>query len=319
LSIMSQSYRVYKIDVKGKTQIEQMGTKPKFWFINIEYNEHWLFKYNRPNTGEDWSEKIASEIAELIGLPHAIVELAECEDKRGIITKDFTERKTKGVLVHGNEILTTIDSDYPTRQFRKVSQHSIDKIIEVLSDEFIKLPSGYSFPSNIDNAIDLFLGYLLLDALVGNTDRHHANWGLLISPEGYGDPPPLHVELAPTFDHASSLGRELEETNRESLLAGNGYRRNVATYAQRASSAIYLKEGDDKPLSTLNAFIELSNHALEAKEIWLDKLGDITDDSLKGCIDRIPKSLLSCMSGEFVYQLLLFNKQQLLNANRIKK
>ena len=129
---MSQSYTVYKIDVKGKTQIEQMGTKPKFWFVHID-NKDWLFKYNRPNTGEDWSEKITSEIAELIGLPHAIVELAECEDKRGIITKDFTERKTKGVLVHGNEILIAIDSDYPTRQFRKVSQHSMDKIIEVLS------------------------------------------------------------------------------------------------------------------------------------------------------------------------------------------
>jgi hypothetical protein len=313
---MSQSYAVYKIDVKGKTQIEQMGTKPKFWFVHID-NKDWLFKYNRPNTGEDWSEKITSEIAELIGLPHAIVELAECEDKRGIITKDFTERKTKGVLVHGNEILIAIDSDYPTRQFRKVSQHSMDKIIEVLSCEFIQLPSSYSFSSNIDNTIDLFLGYLLLDALVGNTDRHHANWGVLVQLEGSGELG--HVELAPTFDHASSLGRELEETNRESLLVGSGYRRNVATYAQRASSAIYLKEKDDKPLPTLNAFIELSNHAPKAKKIWLDKLGDITDDSLKGCIDRIPKSLLSCRSGEFVYQLLLFNKQRLLNANRIKK
>lgn len=310
---MSQSYTVYKIDVKGKTQIEQMGTKPKFWFVNKEYNEHWLFKYNRPNTGEDWSEKITSEIAELIGLPHAIVELAECEDKRGIITKDFTERKTKGVLVHGNEILTSIDSDYPTRQFRKVSQHSIDNIIEVLSDEFIQLPSGYSFSSNIDNAIDLFLGYLLLDALVGNTDRHHANWGLLISPEGFGDPPSLHAELAPTFDHASSLGRELEETRRESLLAGNNYRANVSIYAQRASSAIYLHTGDDKPLSTLAAFVELTKYAPNAKKIWLDKLRDITEDSFKDCISRIPESILSRQSGEFVYQLLLFNKNQLLN------
>jgi len=307
---MCEFYAVNKIDEKFKTQFEQMGTKPKFWFIKD--NEHWLFKYNRPNTGEDWSEKITSEIAELLGLPHAFVELAECEDKRGIITKDFTERKTKGVLVHGNEILSAIDSDYPARRFRKVSQHSIDKIIEVLSVGFIQLPSGYSFSSNIDNAIDLFLGYLLLDAFVGNTDRHHENWGVLARQEDFEES--LHVELAPTFDHASSLGRELEETNRESLLAGNSYRRNVATYAQRASSPIYLKEGDDKPLLTFDAFIELCNQAPEAKEIWLDKLGNITDDSLKGCIGRIPKNLLSCTSGEFVYQMLLFNKQRLLNT-----
>jgi len=290
-------------------QIEQMGTKTKFWFVNVEDNIRWLFKYNRPNTGEDWSEKIASEIAELIGLPHAIVELAKCEDRRGVVSKDFTERTTKGHLVHGNELLIGIDSDYPMKQFWKVSQHSMDKIIEVLSEDFARLPSDYSFPSNIDTAVDLFLGYLMFDALIGNTDRHHENWGVLARKKDSE----LHVELAPTYDHASSLGRELEETNRESLLAGNGYRRNVATYAQRASSAIYLKEGDNKPLSTLDAFVELSNYAPNARDIWLDKLRDIAEDSLKECISRIPRSILSYKSDEFVYQLLLFNRNRLLN------
>lgn len=306
---MCQFYPVYNIDIKDKMQIEQMGTKTKFWFVNVEDNIRWLFKYNRPNTGEDWSEKIASEIAELIGLPHAIVELAKCEDQRGVVSKDFTERTTKGHLVHGNELLIGIDSDYPMKQFWKVSQHSMDKIIEVLSEDFARLPSDYSFPSNIDTAVDLFLGYLMFDALIGNTDRHHENWGVLALKKDSE----LHVELAPTYDHASSLGRELEETNRESLLAGNGYRRNVATYAQRASSAIYLKEGDNKPLSTLDAFVELSNYAPNARDIWLDKLRDIAEDSLKECISRIPRSILSYKSDEFVYQLLLFNRNRLLN------
>lgn len=242
-------------------------------------------------------------------MPHAIVELAKCEDRRGVVSKDFTERKTKGYLVHGNELLIEIDSDYPMKQFWKVSQHSVDKIIEVLSGDFIGLPSGYSFPSNIDTALDLFLGYLMFDALIGNTDRHHENWGVIVRKE-HSEP---HVELAPTFDHASSLGRELEETRRESLLAGNNYRANVSTYAQRASSAIYLHAGDDKPLSTLVAFVELTKYTPNARNIWLDKLRDITEDSFKDCISRIPESILSRQSGEFVYQLLLFNKNQLLN------
>ncbi len=307
---MSESYAVYEIDIKEKLQIEQMGTKPKFWIVDIQDNIRWLFKYNRPNTGEDWSEKIASEIAELIGLPHAIVELANCENRRGIISKDFTERRTKGHLVHGNELLTVIDSDYPTKQFWKVSQHSIEKIVEVMSGINVQLQSDYSYPSGIDNAIDLFLGYFMFDALVGNTDRHHENWGVLVREEDSGQ---LCIELAPTFDHASSLGRELEEARRESLLAGNNYRANVSTYAQRASSAIYLHAGDDKPLSTLAAFIELTKYAPNARNIWLDKLRDITEDSFKDCISRIPESILSRQSGKFVYQLLLFNKNQLLN------
>ncbi|MBW7988954.1 MAG: hypothetical protein FVQ84_02880 [Planctomycetes bacterium] len=306
---MCQSYPVYNLNVNEKLQIEQMGTKTKFWFVNIKDNIRWLFKYNRQNTGEDWSEKIASEIAELIGLPHAIVELAKCEDQRGVLSKDFTERKTKGNLVHGNELLRVIDSDYPMKQFWKVSQHSVNNIIDVLPRDFVRLPYGYSFPSNIDTALDLFLGYLMFDVLIGNTDRHHENWGVLVRKEDSE----LHVELSPTFDHASSLGRELEETKRESLLVGNSYKADMSTYAQRASSAIYLNTGDSKPLSTLDAFVEISNYAPHARDIWLDKLRDIAEDSLKECISRVPRSILSDMSEEFAFQLLLFNRNRLLN------
>lgn len=44
--------------------------------------------------------------------------------------------------------------------------------------------------------------------MIGNVDRHHENWGILrkrVDGEWYG-------RLAPTFDHASSLGRELVDT-----------------------------------------------------------------------------------------------------------
>ena len=45
--------------------IEQLGSKPKFWFRLEGDEQPWLFKFTRENTGEDWSEKIASEVATL--------------------------------------------------------------------------------------------------------------------------------------------------------------------------------------------------------------------------------------------------------------
>ena len=59
--------------------LEQLGTKPKFWFSDAELNRY-LFKLNRTEgedaTGEDWSEKVVSELCELLGLPHAHYEFA---------------------------------------------------------------------------------------------------------------------------------------------------------------------------------------------------------------------------------------------------
>jgi len=228
---VSQPYEVWTVHIRDKSQIEQMGTKRKFWFQNREGTEQFLFKYNRPDTGEDWSEKIAAEIAELIGLPHAVVELAQCEEQRGVVSKDITEKRAKGGLVHGNELLAVMDSDYPSTEFRRVSQHSIDNLIKALSSGFIRLPDSHSFPSDIGNSVDLFLGYLMLDALVGNTDRHHENWGILVKiGESQGD---FHAELAPSFDHASSLGRELTERKREAVLAGGGWATDSSNVCQQ--------------------------------------------------------------------------------------
>jgi len=308
---VSQPYGVWTVRIGDKSQIEQMGTKPKFWVFNDEGTEQFLFKYNRPNTGEDWSEKIAAEIAELIGLPHAVVELAQCEGRRGVVSKDFTEDQAKGALIHGNELLVIIDPDYPSGRFRKVSQHSIDNLIYALSRKYISLPDGHSFPSGIGDTVDLFLGYLMLDVVIGNVDRHHENWGILVRiGESEGD---FHAELAPSFDHASSLGRELREPRREALLGGRSGQSTVAVYASRARSAIYLGTEDAKPLLTLDAFSRFSEHAPNARRIWLDKLKGLSEDSLRECVERVPPNILSRSSAEFVYRVLLFNRERLLN------
>jgi hypothetical protein len=46
----------------------------------------------------------------------------------------------------------------------------------------------------------------MLDAWIGNGDRHHLNWGLVRNKLTPNIIETIH--LAPTYDHASSLGRE---------------------------------------------------------------------------------------------------------------
>jgi hypothetical protein len=43
----------------------------------------------------------------------------------------------------------------------------------------VNLPINGIPPEGIQKAVDVFVGYLLLDAWIGNGDRHHENWGIV--------------------------------------------------------------------------------------------------------------------------------------------
>lgn len=72
----------------------------------------------------------------------------------------------------------------------------------------------------------------MLDALVGNTDRHHENWGLVFWPTDAERYP----SVAPTFDHASSLGCELQDKLRTTYLKEG----RVGWYVERGRGGLYL-------------------------------------------------------------------------------
>ena len=154
---------------------EPMGTKPKFW-CRDQFEVEFLFKESRSHAGENWSEKIAAEIAAVLGVPHAEIELAVCGGKNGTISKNFLPPTEPCSLVHGNELLHEHDPTYPSDapNFR-LAQHTLDRIFSGIQNSGAVLPYGFTGPKNVQTARDLFIGYLLLDALIVNTDRHHAN------------------------------------------------------------------------------------------------------------------------------------------------
>jgi hypothetical protein len=286
------------------TSEEALGTKPKFWFRRSDDTE-WLFKFARPNTGEDWAERIATEIAAKIGLPHAVVELAEYHNKRGIITKNFAEEGVS--LIHGNQLLFEASSDYPIETFRNVRQHTVEAILGVLSD--IAIPM--SAPAGMDDAGDMFLGYLLLDALIGNTDRHHENWGILSHFAEVGDA--IYV-LAPTYDHASSLGRELSNDARERKYMRRNHGYDVDKYLNKCRSAIFADVNDEVPLSPIGAFERLARLRPAAAAAWLDRLGDLECSELNESIGRVPCAIMSECAKSFARTLLARTRLLLLET-----
>jgi hypothetical protein len=251
-------------------------------------------------------------MAALLCLPHARVELATCQQSRGIISLDFTDRRRRGEFVPGNELLVEIDRSYPRNESYRVSQHTVDNIIRAISQDFLMPSVVEFFPNGLCPPKALFLGYLLLDALIGNTDRHHENWGLLVKSESGK----RTAQLAPTFDHASSLGRELNDARIDACLAGSRSKSgpSMESYANRARSAIYLRANDAHPLTPLEAFRAFCSCADMASQAWLDKMAQIPDDALCVAVERVPTRIFGSARKKFVCGLLSYNKERLLDT-----
>ena len=168
---MTATYPIHSISAQPEW-VEQMGSKPKFWFRRFDNDQPWLFKFAREGTGEDWAEKIAAEIAAALTIPAPGVELAEFNGRRGSISRSFVLQREGWDLIHGNELLAAYVSGYERDLVFRQSQHTLDNILTVLKQ---------IFPDSEQSRVQIeqLAGYLTLDALIGNTDRHHENWGVL--------------------------------------------------------------------------------------------------------------------------------------------
>lgn len=117
-------------------------------------------------------------------------------------------------------------------------------------------------------------GYLALDALVGNTDRHHENWGIVLAAQtDKTGKVTLVGEMAPTFDHASSLGRELLDEARERRLAEG----TIERYIRKARGGIFREPTDRHGMSPLVAAEMLAELHPDFFKPWQARIGEIED------------------------------------------
>ena len=131
---MSDAYPIVIVEPEWVITPEEMGGKTKFWYGKTDDNTNWLFKYPRPNTGEHWAEKIAAEIASVMGITHAKVELAQFQGVRGSVTESFARESR--VLHHGNQMLeVALDGYNPNQKFRQ-SSHTLANIWKVMDAIF---------------------------------------------------------------------------------------------------------------------------------------------------------------------------------------
>jgi hypothetical protein len=280
---------------------EQLGTKEKVW-VEAPDESAWLFKQVRADErggvrGEDWAEKLAAEVAVALRLPAAQVELA---------TRPFAQGLPRGVLsrymlpedhelTHGNELLGGRVAGYAQMRTGEVAGYTVATCMAAL-DGFDVTP-GADAPDGAD-ARFLFAGYLVLDALVANTDRHHENWGVV---QTLGRPP----YLAPTFDHASSLGFQEPQDRKQRLLDID----SAARWTTRAKTKF---EGKPHPIGV--AAQALGHLPRPHVAQWRERVASLGLDWWRVTLGRIPDELMSQVDRKFAYQIVRLNQEALLDV-----
>ena len=295
-------FPVIQVEGQDFEFFEQLGSKQKFWYDELKY----LFKRGRKGTGENWAEVVAASIAEALGLPHAEYQLARTavveEIWDGVVTPNFVP--VGGRLVLGNELIMPPISrgERATSQTRR-EHHTVNRLMAVFRLPFILPPVGWGLPAAVAGARGTMAGYLLLDALIGNQDRHEENWGLVVLPD-------RRIHLAPTFDHASSLGRNETDATRQVKLMATRPEHGVEGYAARANSQLYGRNG--RRLKNMELVEEFCKAEPSSCRYWLDKLRPLDEQFFRRLLNSVPDDWITPLARDFAIAMLMNNRRKLL-------
>lgn len=297
-------FPILQVDPNSIVGDEQLGSKSKFWFEHE--GKGWLFKLAREHTGEDWAEKVAAEVAKCVAIDAAEVELADYKGHRGSASLSFIEEHESvpgepeiladESLVHGNEILAGQIFGYDRQKKLKQSDHTFDNIVAAVRS----LVRGAEWYHEVLKDI---AKYVVLDGLICNTDRHHENWGFLTSYlQGDKGGISMQFRMAPSFDHASSLGRELLDEKATEILATNG----VAAYVSRGHGGIYWQQSDRRGANPLE-LVKLA--ATKFPNYFREPISNVARTPiarLLDIVDEVPNRVISEPSRLFAKALLAY-------------
>ena len=188
-------YSIYEI-----SNINYGGSERKIG-IKIE-NEYYMIKFQKKTAfgkrNNHISEYLGSQIFNMLGVTAQETILGTFKDENVVVCKDFN--------IDGYQFVPFNDVDESTLdQDKERYQYSYTDIMKMLRDN--------SKLTNVDETIEAFWQLFIVDALLGNFDRHGANWGFLKKDNKY--------TLAPIFDNGSSLFPAMTDENEMKEIMGS--------------------------------------------------------------------------------------------------
>jgi hypothetical protein len=303
---MMPHFPIYDVTGATNDRPEALGTKEKFWLVpSADMGltiAAYLFKIGRPGTGENWAEKVCCEILRSVGIPCASYEFAVHEDDAGVISQRFVS--VNGRFLPANMLLESAVKGYDGQMRFRQRKYQLSTSLNLFKLRAIDLPKGTPAKFAHLSAASMFVGYVMFDVLVGNTDRHHENWGVVID---YSDRYNPSYALAPSFDHASCLGRNESDEARSRRLTTSDGRDTVEAYSMRARSAFYASAASTQTLHQIDVLEELIRIDPDATSHWATVFSAIPPNVFEDIFARIDPKLISSAATQFALRMLNAN------------
>ena len=300
-------YPVFQVPDSGidpEDEPERLGSKRKFWFRR-EDGVRCLFKFPRHDFGEHWAEKIAAEVADLIGVRHAEVQLARFGDVLGTQSSAFAE--PEWLRVHGNEVMAEGIPGYDGSRGSGRGEYSIRNIASAVR--------RWAERHELDPQAILgdLASYAILDGLIGNTDRHHENWMFFYHPERRS------YQLAPSYDHGSSLGRELQDASRRVSRS----RRDILAYDRvlnyllggGSPRGVYIGSDSPKAPPPLVTAKLICRWQPDVVRPCLERLEAAAECAFRNVINQVPDEFISPVAKDLAHRILTISREELLRSS----
>lgn len=188
-----------------------------------------------------FSEHIGCEIFKSCGLETQETLLRRYEkgdtEKIVVLCKDFTQEDMPLI-----EMATLVNADISSGYKKDLSIESVMEVID--NSRHIVDPEGVK---------KQFWDMFVVDALIGNTDRHYGNWGFL-KKDG------IDLVLAPVYDCGSSLGALVSDEMKEIYLSDEELFKNkeynISSVLRLNGSKVFYHSIFEKPPTELAGAIK---------------------------------------------------------------
>ncbi|WP_052144689.1 HipA domain-containing protein [Halalkalibacter okhensis] len=154
--------------------------------------------------------------------------------------------------------------------------------------------------------LDELFKMILFDTLIGNTDRHQDNFGVIRNEETG------QQKFSPFYDNSSSIGREMNE-NRVKLMLRDENMFNAYIYGNKSSTLIRWEDSWTKKRLNIIEFYEKVK-SLYPQEIskYLTNVAKLTDEILGNIIYKVPPIVMSESKKELVTKILKTRRDYLI-------
>lgn len=268
------------------------GRSEKIW---LSYgSEIGLFKFPKQFsdgniTTEHVSEKLAYDIANILDIPSARVDIGTYNGRLGSMS--YRINKSNEFLMEG---ISFINKAYPN--------YDIDKLYDPVKQVYYSFPIIYPIIKGL-NCEREFVEMVTFDALIGNSDRHHSNWAVLVTFENLDK---LAVSYSPLYDNGSSLCSYIKESDIDSFLS-NDTRRILSLVTTKSKSRIRidaLSKKEPQHLAVMAFMIQNEKFKIHFIPFAEKVLNRLSMQNINKILEEYPDSLVSQKRKELIRRFL---------------